>query len=88
MTNFGYVTLLVAFFLCGCGGGGAGQSSTTLISSSSANASSSSNSSQTTETIVSTWSLDARDPEDLGGAKEDVSAILDHIFQDAATQSV
>ena len=88
MTNFGYVTLLVAFFLCGCGGGGAVQSSTTVISSSSANASSSSNSSQTTETIVSTWSLDARDPEDLGVAKEDVSAILDHIFQDAATQSV
>ena len=79
--------IILILSLVGCGGGG-GSSQNSAETSSGASQPATSNSNQTAAILEPTWSLERKDPTELGTTDQEVTALLDHIFSDTATQSV
>ena len=79
--------IILILSLVGCGGGG-GSSQNSAENSSGASQPATSNSNQTAAILEPTWSLERKDPTELGTTDQEVTALLDHIFSDTATQSV
>ena len=79
--------IILILSLVGCGGGG-GSSQNSAETSSGVSQPATSNSNQTAAILEPTWSLERKDPTELGTTDQEVTALLDHIFSDTATQSV
>ena len=79
--------IILILSLVGCGGGG-GSSQNSPETSSGVSQPATSNSNQTAAILEPTWSLERKDPTELGTTDQEVTALLDHIFSDTATQSV